>query len=527
MANAPTPLPRTRYQTNAIGTGPGSPTSSDTQEGSDVRNVHPLKQPPPVSPKPKSVTLSPTVRHFDTTEGRSQMTVENSKGFGYPKIKQPPPVAPKPKKVTPSPTEGPSRGCDTVDGGTPVTQSPPVLPHHAQWQKTSLNSSEEKEIPLYQEVLPVGKVAELSPPVLPCAHWAKTPLNTSEEKQIPLYQEVLPVENVTQVKNSGSVSNSYSAKPRPYLPFQNPCTGIPRDNNIGVSSKKKTSNNYENIGELMEWWKNVKREYLSCELTGMGGPPSHYKVMEDEVKAFDQKAYRVKRALHVYTHLLTKHGETLQNHIIELDSIADNLDKVYKGAKIAGITGGATGAVGGVAAVAGVILAPATMGASLLVTVAGVGAVAAGGLTGASAAITNKVCSSMDRKKVEKIVKDYMDKIREIDKCLKFISAGREQLKRHDVSRLQGVDAEAMRVAKVAEMAVNSSDAMQAASMSGGILHGFALGMEFFFVEGDANKLKKGTETKFAKKIRKLTQELQTGLYALMRVKKCSLQELT
>ncbi|XP_036378486.1 apolipoprotein L3-like [Megalops cyprinoides] len=268
----------------------------------------------------------------------------------------------------------------------------------------------------------------------------------------------------------------------------------------------------------MKWWENVKPwEDL----------PSHYKIMDDEVNAFNRKACRVKRALHVYTHLLTEHGETLLNHIIELDSIADNLDKVYRGAKIAGITGGATGAVGGVAAVAGVILAPVTMGASLLVTAAGVGAVAAGGLTGASAVITNKVCSSMDRKKVENIVKDYMDKIREIDKCLKFISVGREQLKRHDLSRLQGVNPEAKKVAKVAEMAFSSSDVMQAASMSGGILHGFALGMEFFFVEGDANKLKKGTETKFAKKIRKLTQELKAGQNALMKVKQSSLQVLT
>lgn len=62
-----------------------------------------------------------------------------------------------------------------------------------------------------------------------------------------------------------------------------------------------------------------------------------------------------------------------------------------KGTKIAGITGGATSIAGGVAAAAGVILSPFTMGASLALTAVGVGVAAAGGITGASAAIAHKV----------------------------------------------------------------------------------------------------------------------------------------
>ena len=52
-----------------------------------------------------------------------------------------------------------------------------------------------------------------------------------------------------------------------------------------------------------------------------------------------------------------------------------------KGTKIAGITGGTTTALGGVAAAAGVILCPLTLGASLALTVVGVGMAAAGGVT--------------------------------------------------------------------------------------------------------------------------------------------------
>ncbi|XP_008298897.1 apolipoprotein L3-like [Stegastes partitus] len=86
-------------------------------------------------------------------------------------------------------------------------------------------------------------------------------------------------------------------------------------------------------------------------------------------------------------------GGTLKHHIYELRCIADNLDKVSKGTKIAGITGGATTVAGGVAAAAGVILSPFTLGASLALTAVGVGVAAAGGVTGASAAIANKVTS--------------------------------------------------------------------------------------------------------------------------------------
>ncbi|XP_010777148.1 apolipoprotein L5-like [Notothenia coriiceps] len=106
------------------------------------------------------------------------------------------------------------------------------------------------------------------------------------------------------------------------------------------------------------------------------------------IKAQAENLYK---AIQRFNLLLSEHGETLKKHTQELLCIADNLDKVSKGTKIAGITGGATSAVGGVAAVAGVALAPFTLGASLLLTVAGAGVMAAGGITGASAAIAHKV----------------------------------------------------------------------------------------------------------------------------------------
>lgn len=124
----------------------------------------------------------------------------------------------------------------------------------------------------------------------------------------------------------------------------------------------------------------------------------------------------------MFDYLLAERGANLQGHVIELQEVADGIDKVHKGVKIAGITGGAAGALGVAAAVGGVILAPVTMGASLAVTAVGVGVAAAGGVTGASAAITNKVHTNMDRKKVETILKEHSIQIEEIERCVKFIS---------------------------------------------------------------------------------------------------------
>ncbi len=64
--------------------------------------------------------------------------------------------------------------------------------------------------------------------------------------------------------------------------------------------------------------------------------------------------------------------------MIDLHAIADGLDRFNKKTKIAQITGGSTSAVGGVATITGLILAPFTMGTSLIVTAVGLGVAMAG-----------------------------------------------------------------------------------------------------------------------------------------------------
>ncbi|XP_067314677.1 apolipoprotein L domain-containing protein 1-like [Pseudorasbora parva] len=195
----------------------------------------------------------------------------------------------------------------------------------------------------------------------------------------------------------------------------------------------------------------------------------------------------------------------LQRQTAELREVADALDKTHKGTRIARITGGTTGAVGGVAAVAGILLAPATLGASLAVTAIGVGVATAGGITGASAAITKKVKKNQVRKKVESILKEYQCEMSDIEVYLNNISV--------EMGKLKGVTA---RTARLVEVARGTPDALGAMNRSSGVIQGFALGMDLFFSDKDSQKLKKGSKTRFAQKIREVADQIQASLTELM-----------
>ncbi|KAL6455590.1 hypothetical protein MHYP_G00354410 [Metynnis hypsauchen] len=271
-------------------------------------------------------------------------------------------------------------------------------------------------------------------------------------------------------------------------------------------SLKEGKEDKEDDEDLMEWWRSVQP---------WGAPPSdHLLSQETARKAYTEKAQRVKKALLFYDYLLSDRGNALYNLITELIDVAKNLDKVYKGAKIAGITGGTAGAAGVAAAVGGVLLAPLTMGASLAVAAVGVGVAAAGGITGASAAITNKVHNNMDRKRVEKIFIDYTTQMEDIESCVQFISTGMEHLRSH---KLQGVEREVEKVAGVDSVVWVNAGAISAISKSSGLIQGFALGMDIYFTKDDTQKLKKGSETKFAKQIRLVAHQMETTLNELMK----------
>lgn len=182
------------------------------------------------------------------------------------------------------------------------------------------------------------------------------------------------------------------------------------------------------------------------------------------------------------------------------------------------------------------------MGVSLIITAVGLSVATAGGLTSAGAGISNQVNNSLDRKKVEKIVEDYQEKMADINKCMTFIKQGIENLRKFDLLKMRkhaynrdfpalnniyedGAMAgkailinanEIMRVVQIANVAGSTAArAVQIASMATGVLTGLFVGMDIYFVAKDSKELKKGAKSEFAAKIREVALQLHEGLVEL------------
>ncbi|XP_051240369.1 apolipoprotein L3-like isoform X2 [Dicentrarchus labrax] len=278
---------------------------------------------------------------------------------------------------------------------------------------------------------------------------------------------------------------------------------------------KQLDNEDETLDDnsLLDWWKDVTPWKFLCKDLKL-----------KERKVINIQAEHLYKAVRVYILLLSEHVGFLKQLTEELLSIADNLNNVSKGTKIAGITGGATSVAGGVAAAAGVILSPFTLGFSMALTVVGVGVAAVGGVTGASAAIANKVIYDQDKKKIEKAFQDYEGRMKEIRDCVTFIGDGIERLRQHDLSLLDEARKESVRVGKMVELATTgggSTKAIETTSGAFGLMEGFAHDIGIHFTQGkDGQKqLKKGHESALANKLRSLAENLNNALEVLMEMK--------
>ncbi|CDQ62814.1 unnamed protein product [Oncorhynchus mykiss] len=311
------------------------------------------------------------------------------------------------------------------------------------------------------------------------------------------YLEVLPDENTFQFNASSSVDKTQAAPQfQPGQRYQN------------YQFNKEAEQEFEN---LMRWMKTV-----GC---WENMPPSfHGLSLEDEAREFSQRCLYVKNGLRLFHCLLMKRSDTLRGHITELNDLAEKLDKVQKKTKTMSIAGGTTGVMGGVVAVVGIVLAPITMGASLIGTAVGAGMVASGTGMGIKATVDNKI-NSVDRKRLEEVVQKYTAEIADVELCLCFIHSGMAELRRYNFHRLQHADPEALRIARVAEAVHPGCNKSQQLGMkSKMILQGFAGDMDLYYTDKDGQRLKKGSETMFATRIRGVTQELQEELNELHQV---------
>ncbi|XP_039999772.1 uncharacterized protein LOC120799021 isoform X5 [Xiphias gladius] len=290
--------------------------------------------------------------------------------------------------------------------------------------------------------------------------------------------------------------------------------------------------------ELMEWWNTVKGWTEWNETSNFRE--------EDEEMAMEQAADRVYMAARVFVRLFNQRGATLQHHILELLALADAADQFHRKTVTAAVGGGVASVAGSVATITGLILAPFTFGASIIVTAVGISVATAGSITSATANITDTVHSNMDRKKVEKMIQGYQEEIKDIRECLEFVQEGMDTLQEWDFEKfsqsaakkalnhnIKHVVKEGGRAGKalmintdklistvqVLGAAGGAVKAAQAITVTTGVMSALFLALDVFFLAKDSHELRKGAKTKFATKIREVCKDLQDGLLELNKVK--------
>ncbi|XP_023820871.1 uncharacterized protein LOC101166986 isoform X5 [Oryzias latipes] len=293
----------------------------------------------------------------------------------------------------------------------------------------------------------------------------------------------------------------------------------------------------EENDELMEWWNTVK---------GWTEWNKSSNFQEDEETAVEQAADRVYMAARLFVRLFNQRGASLQHRILELLAVADAADQFHKRTVTAAVGGGVASVAGSIATITGLILAPFTFGASVIVTAVGIGVATAGSITSATANITDTVHSNMDRKKVEKMIQGYQEEITVIRECLEFLQEGMDTLQEWDFEKysesaakkalnhnIKHVMKEGGRAGKalmintdklistvqVLGAAGGAAKAAQAISVTTGVMSALFLALDVFFLAKDSHELRKGARTKFASTITEVCKDLQDGLLELNKVK--------
>nr|XP_057901961.1 uncharacterized protein LOC131098626 isoform X2 [Doryrhamphus excisus] len=289
---------------------------------------------------------------------------------------------------------------------------------------------------------------------------------------------------------------------------------------------------------LLDWWKNVEGWAEWNEAANFQD--------DEEQLAMEEAADRVYMGARLFVHLFNQRGASLQHSILELLAVADAADQFHKKTVSAAVGGGVASVAGSLTTITGLILAPFTFGASIIVTAVGIGVATAGSITSATANITDTVHSNMDRKKVEKMIQGYQEQIKDIRECLEFVQEGMDTLQEWDFEKysqsaskkalnhnIKHVMKEGGRAGKalmintdklistvqVLGAAGGAAKAAQAISVTTGVMSALFLALDVFFLAKDSHELRKGAKTKFATKIRDVCKDLQDGLLELNKVK--------
>nr|XP_046262549.1 serine/threonine-protein kinase PAK 2-like [Scatophagus argus] len=204
--------------------------------------------------------------------------------------------------------------------------------------------------------------------------------------------------------------------------------------------------------------------------------------------------------------------ETLQKKLGDLRGLADGLERVHQGTTFGSLAGGVIGAAGGITSIVGLVLAPFTLGTSLIVTGVGVGVGVLGGVTAGVSNITKMANQSADRKAVRRIIKEFEEKINAVVIWLQELmgilhtinsrfATEQRQFNKDNLLRLNaGIRAgrglvgiaELARLAQViniGKIAAQASRAVRVAQTLTGVFSALFVAVDIFFITMDAKEI--------------------------------------
>ncbi|XP_039535199.1 calcium/calmodulin-dependent protein kinase I-like [Pimephales promelas] len=121
-------------------------------------------------------------------------------------------------------------------------------------------------------------------------------------------------------------------------------------------------------------------------------------------EALDQ---RFTNSINAFEEAYKEHYGNFETLVEEWGKTTTALEETHRRCTIGSLSGAVFGTAGGITAVVGAILAPFTLGASLIVTAVGVGVGVAGGVAGAASSIANTVQQKPLRKNLENIQREF------------------------------------------------------------------------------------------------------------------------
>ena len=199
-------------------------------------------------------------------------------------------------------------------------------------------------------------------------------------------------------------------------------------------------------------------------------------------------AERLQERIGQFKYLVHERINRLQNITDQLLKSAEEFHDVHHNNTIGSLSGNVIGAAGGITATVGLILAPFTLGASLIVTGVGIGLGVSGGVVGAVSNIKGNINKSEVKESIEKLLAEFQMLMEPIEENLKVIESDLRALKHKDQGwKIAGLSGALL--GNIIRLSKLSTISLRSALRFSVVLSGLLAIVDIAFIWADAREL--------------------------------------